>query len=156
MIRASRVCRITRPSRAMAEDRSPPSAAQASSESRRLPPSTIRGPRPLSLLVRTSSRHALGSSAARSFLELLERLVVRFFEVVEDLLLLGLLPVSGLQDEPDQQFSRLDHWLVTVLQHLDPLHRATGEAPGRFVAELSFKVLDSRLVHVASICYIRN
>src|SRR5581483_9399875 len=71
---------------------------------------------------------------------------MRFLESME-CLLLALLPVRCRQDEPDQQFSRLDDRFVAVLQHLDPLHRATGETLGHLFAELLFEALDGHLIH---------
>jgi hypothetical protein len=47
-----------------------------------------------------------GELGGQIFQEPLERLIVRFLEGPERLLL-GLLPFRGFQDEPDQQFSRL-------------------------------------------------
>ena len=62
-------------------------------------------------------------------------------------LLLGLASFRRLEGHPDHQLSRLDHRVIAVLQHRDPLHPA-GEALlhlTRRVCRSSW--LDRRLVH---------
>ena len=61
-------------------------------------------------------------------------------------LLLGLVSFCRLEGHPDQQFSRLDHRIIAVLQHCDPLHRA-GKALLYFLVNLLFELPDRRLVH---------
>src|SRR6266568_5896750 len=92
---------------------------------------------------RLTTRNELDPCDGRrqSLMKLPECHVVGFVEPVHDLKVgfLALRPATTVDEDTERCLSRLDSWIVTVLQHLDPLNRSFGESRPQLPLDVAYR-----------------